>query len=66
MKKKYYVMKNKNMAIAISFILGRDFYIFDDRENKLVKCYSFLDDDKFREVLTLVSNKRNEYKNEQV
>ena len=59
---KYYVMKNKNMAIAISYILGRDFYTDDDRNNKNIKCYSFLDDEKFREVLTLVSKKRREYK----
>ena len=59
---KYYVMKNKNMAIAISYILGRDFYTYDDRNNKNIKCYSFLDDEKFREVLTLVSKKRRKYK----
>ena len=59
---KYYVMKNKNMAIAISYILGRDFYVYDDRNNKNIKCYSFLDYYKFREVLTLVSKKRREYK----
>lgn len=59
---KYYVMKNKNMAIAISYILGRDFYVYDDRNNKNIKCYSFLDDEKFREVLTLVSKKRKENK----
>ena len=34
---KYYVMKNKNMAITISYILGRDFYVYDDRNNKNIK-----------------------------
>lgn len=56
---KYYIMKNKNMAITISFLLGRSFYTFDDRFNEGKKVYSFIDDDKFREILTLVSNVRN-------
>lgn len=60
---KYYVMKNKNMAITISFLLGRSFYTFDDRFNEGRKVYSFIDDDKFREILTLVSNLRNSNNN---
>ncbi|EPB8168461.1 hypothetical protein [Clostridium perfringens] len=59
MYKKYYVMKNKNMAIAVSFLLGKPFYTFDDRFNKGKKVYSFEDNDKFREILTLVSTIRN-------
>ena len=60
---KYYFMKNKNMAITISFLLGRSFYTFDDRFNEGRKVYSFIDDDKFREILTLVSNLRNSNNN---
>ena len=58
---KYYVMTNKFMADAISYILGESYYIFNDRFNKGKKVYSFKDDTKFREVLTLVSNARNKY-----
>ncbi|MBP1889786.1 hypothetical protein J2Z53_001369 [Clostridium moniliforme] len=62
-KKKYYVLKNKNMAITISFLLNKPFYTFDDRFNEGKKVYSFEDDDKFREILTLVSKIRTENSN---
>ena len=60
MKNKYYIMKNKNMAITISFLLNKPFYTFDDRFEKGKKVYSFEDNEKFREILTLVSKIRTE------
>lgn len=60
---KYYIMKNKNMAITISFLLNKPFFTFDDRFEEGKKVYSFEDNDKFREILTLVSKLRNENSN---
>lgn len=59
---KYYVMKNKNFAITVSYLLNRPFYTFDDRFEEGKKVYSFLDDEKFREILTLTSNTRSKNK----
>ncbi|NSB12101.1 hypothetical protein [Clostridium beijerinckii] len=61
MRKDYYIINNKNLAITISTLLNEDFYTFDDnregREGK--KCYSFKNTDRFREILSLVNNTRN-------
>lgn len=59
--KKYYVLDNKYMADAISYLLGRRYYIFNDKYNKDKKIYSFKDDMRFREVLTLVYDTRQKY-----
>lgn len=60
-ERKYYTMNNKYQAMAISYILGRKIFVVNDKfdENKVL--YSFLDDEKFREVLTKVTKIRNEY-----
>ena len=60
-ERKYYIMNNKYQAMAISYILGRKIFVVNDKfdENKVL--YSFLDDEKFREVLTKVTKIRNEY-----
>lgn len=60
-ERKYYMMNNKYQALAISYILGRKIFVVKDKfdENKVL--YSFLDDEKFREVLTKVTKIRNEY-----
>lgn len=58
-KSKYYVVKNKNLAITISYLLNTPFYTYDDLYEKGKKIYSFEDTVKFREILTLVMNTRN-------
>ncbi|AMN35502.1 hypothetical protein N2W42_001349 [Clostridium perfringens] len=57
-KSRYYKIDNKNMAIALSFLLNREFYTFDDKFREGKEIYSFVDDAKFREVLTLACNIR--------
>lgn len=52
---KYYVLKNKNLAITISYILGEDFYKFDDRFKQGKKVYSFKNTKEFKEVLTKIN-----------
>lgn len=60
-KREFYIVDNKNLAIAVSYMLGEDFFTFDDkregREGK--KCYSFKNTDRFREILTLIFDTRN-------
>lgn len=60
-KQKYYVLDNKYMADVISYLLGRRYYIFNDRYHKDKKNYSFVDDYKFREVLKLIYDTRRKY-----
>ncbi|HII4449382.1 TPA: hypothetical protein ACY4RW_001281 [Clostridium perfringens] len=55
-KSRYYIIDNKNMAITLGFLLNREFYRYDDRFNEGKKVYSFVDDAKFREALTIVSD----------
>lgn len=57
----FYIINNKNLAITISTLLGEDFYTFDDNREgrKGNKCYSFKNTDRFREILTLINNTRN-------
>ncbi|UFH66436.1 hypothetical protein KQH81_07915 [Clostridium cadaveris] len=60
-KQKYYVLDNKYMADAISYLLGRRYMIFDDRFNERKKVYSFVDDNSFREVLKITYDTRRKY-----
>lgn len=57
-KSKYYIIDSKNMAIGLSWLLHRDFFTFDDSRNEGKKVYGFVDDAKFREVLTLACDIR--------
>ena len=56
-KQKYYIVKNKALATTLSYILNRKFYVYDDNI-KGGKMYSFVDDEKFREVFKLVMDAR--------
>ena len=58
MEKQYYPIRNKNLAITISWLLGEDFLTFDDKFNEGKKYYSFRNTEKFQEILTLVSEIR--------
>jgi hypothetical protein len=61
MESKTYIVKNKNLALAISYIINQDFYTYDDRFNEGKKVYSFIKTKKFEDVLTLVTNLKKEY-----
>lgn len=56
--KKYYVIKNKNLAITVSYLLNKSFFTFDDRFNLGKKVYSFEDTQQFRDILTLIKSLR--------
>lgn len=58
---KTYIIENKNLALAISYIISEDFYTFDDRYNEGKKIYSFLKTKKFEEVLTIMTNLKKQY-----
>lgn len=61
MKNKTYIVENKNLALAISYIINENFYTFDDRYNEGKKIYSFLKTEKFEEVLTIMTNLKKQY-----
>ncbi|WP_224033929.1 hypothetical protein [Clostridium gelidum] len=52
-------MESKNLAITVSYLLQEPFYIFDNKFDSTKKVYSFKDNDKFRKILTLVRNVKN-------
>jgi hypothetical protein len=64
MNKEYYAIENKNLAITLSYMLGEDFYTYDDtrknREGK--KLYSFRNTDRFKEIMKLVFDVKNNNK----
>lgn len=58
---KTYIVKNKNLALAISYIINEDFYTYEDKYNEGKKIYSFLKTQKFEEVLTIMTNLKKQY-----
>lgn len=60
--KKYYIISNKALAITISYIIGEDFYTFDDRFNEYKKVYSFNNTFKFKQALTKINELKKQFK----
>lgn len=58
---KYYIIENKGLAIAISYLINEDFMTFDDRYCKDRKLYSFIKTDKFQKALALLPKLRKEF-----
>lgn len=56
--KKYYEVKKKYLAFAISF-LGFQYYTFDKEDGK--KLYTFEDTESFRKALTELSNLKRQF-----
>lgn len=66
MENKYWITKNKNLAVTLSYILGRKLFILDDKFDPAQKCYSFVNDEKFQLVIAGIYDlrvKHNELKN---
>jgi len=61
MNKDYYILNNKALALAISYIIHEDYYTYDDKFNEGKKVYSFKNTDNFKRVLTIVTNLRKEF-----
>ncbi|NMF04338.1 hypothetical protein ACUH7Y_24975 [Clostridium beijerinckii] len=60
--KEYYFITNKFLAMTMSYLLQEKYYQFEHKDYADRKVYSFKDTAKFREVLTLVQNIKNENK----
>lgn len=58
---KVYIIENKALAIAISYIISEDFYTYDDKYNDGKKIYSFLKTEKFQKALPILTNLRKEF-----
>lgn len=52
--KEYYITESYSLAKTMSYLLGREFFRFDNKFDPNKKVYSFKDDEEFRRVLTLV------------
>jgi hypothetical protein len=61
MSNKVYIIENKALAMAISYIIQEDFFTYDDRYNEGKKIYSFLKTEKFQKVLPILTNLRKEF-----
>jgi len=58
MENKYWITKNKNLAVTLSYILGRKLFVLDDKFDPTQKCYSFINDEKFQSVIAGVYDLR--------
>lgn len=54
----YYIIKDKGLATAISYIINEDFYTYDDRYIKDKKVYSFKYTEKFKKALEILPELR--------
>lgn len=61
MNKDYYIIENKGLAIAISYLISEDFYTFNDKFCKDRKLYSFIKTDKFKKALDILPKLRKEF-----
>jgi hypothetical protein len=52
--KEYYITESYSLAKTMSYLLGREFFRFNNKFDETKKVYSFKDDEEFRRVLTLV------------
>lgn len=57
---KYYAIKSLHMAMAISFITGRKYMVFNDYSNSNKKIYSFVNDEVFQKAMKVLNEARKE------
>ena len=60
MNKDYYILNNKALALAISYIIHEDYYTYDDKFNEGRKVYSFKNTEKFKKALDSIIDLRKE------
>lgn len=60
---KYYIIHNKNIAIAISNLIDEHFFTFDDMRKEGKKVYSFRNTPLFRQALKEYTELLNKFKN---
>lgn len=56
MNKKYIVIKNKNLAIALSYLTSQEFYTYDNVYDNTKKVYSFENTELFNDAIKLVND----------
>lgn len=61
MSKDYYILNNKALALAISYIINEDYYTYDNKFEEGKKVYSFKNTDNFKKALTILTNLRKEF-----
>jgi hypothetical protein len=59
----YYILKNKGLAISISYLIGKSFYTYDDKFKQGKKVYSFEYTEEFKKALTTLTSLRKEFNN---
>lgn len=59
MENEYYFINKKSLAVTISYIGGIPYKELPDRSKEGKSRFRFVYDDKFKRVLTLVNNLRN-------
>ena len=59
--KPYYILNNKALALAISYIINEDYFTYDNKYEKGKKVYSFKNTDKFQKALTIMTNLRKDF-----
>jgi hypothetical protein len=59
-EQEYYILKNKSLAVAISYAIGEDYYTYDDRFNEGKKVYSFKNTENFKKALHSITELRKE------
>lgn len=57
---KYYAIKSLHMAMAIGFITGRKYMVFNDYSNSNKKIYSFVNDEVFQKAMKVLNEARKE------
>lgn len=61
-KGRYYFVSSIDLARAIVFITGENYYILDDREDKTKKIYSFQNSRKLQEAIERIIKLQEEFK----
>lgn len=61
-ERKYYIIKNRNMMITLSHITGQKPFEYEDNNDKTKKVWSFINDENFKEAMTVVNELMNKYR----
>ncbi|MDQ0149231.1 hypothetical protein ACFO6R_06435 [Eubacterium multiforme] len=56
--KKFYIIRNKALALAIAYTTGEEFYTYDDKFEAGNKVYSFKYTDRFKVAFDEICNLR--------
>lgn len=60
---KFYIVYSKTLATVINYITGERFYELDDKFNEGEKCYSFIENDNFKNGFDKIKELKNSFEN---